>query len=55
MVGISRWTITAWMRRGMFPEPMICGIKRLRWTDESIQAWLAANPNPGYKIPSFRD
>jgi prophage regulatory protein len=40
-MGVSRLTITAWVRAGRFPAPLPLGRRRLYWNPTDVQSWLA--------------
>lgn len=40
-LGISRPTIYSWMATGRFPRPIKFGGRCVRWSESTIDAWLA--------------
>ncbi|MGE5539628.1 MAG: helix-turn-helix transcriptional regulator [Gemmatimonas sp.] len=39
--GLSRSTIYAWVRDGLFPAPISLGPKAVGWLESELDAWLA--------------
>lgn len=41
LTGLSRSTIYAWVRDGIFPGPISLGPKAVGWLQSELDAWLA--------------
>ncbi|MHB8384297.1 MAG: helix-turn-helix transcriptional regulator [Candidatus Binataceae bacterium] len=37
----SRATLWRWVARGIFPQPLRLGLRKLAWRESEIDAWLA--------------
>lgn len=42
MVGVTRHTITAWVKQGRFPKPLRIGRRRRFWSPESVAKAIGA-------------
>ena len=40
--GLSRSTLYAWMKEGLFPLPVKLGSRLVGWKDIDVQAWIDA-------------
>lgn len=52
--GLSRSTIYAWVRDGIFPAPISLGPKAVGWLQSELDAWLAerarvSRPDVGHR------
>lgn len=43
--GLSRSTIYAMSKKGIFPKPIQLGARAVGWTTESIQTWIESRIN----------
>ncbi|WP_409017795.1 helix-turn-helix transcriptional regulator [Caballeronia sp. LZ033] len=43
-IGLTRFTIAAWVREGKFPQPIQLGARRIGWRSDEVQAWIDARP-----------
>lgn len=44
ITSVSRSTLYAWCRRGLFPRPIQLGPRAVGWRAEEVHAWLAQRP-----------
>lgn len=41
LLSVSRWTLGRMVDAGKFPQPIRISRKTLRWSEETIQKWIA--------------
>lgn len=45
LLGVSRVTLWAWRRKGLFPVPRRFGPNTIGWSVDEIRAWMESRPN----------
>lgn len=43
LIRISRQTLRTWIKKGIFPKPLILNTKKLLWNKEVIEKWIKNN------------
>ena len=52
MLGITRWTLYSWIRKGTFPAPIQIGSSRTkRWILEDVENYLKSKSISSQPIP----
>ena len=58
MFGVSKQTIARWWKAGMFPAPLRCGRRALRWRLSELNQWILRKENTNglnSRIPEARN
>jgi prophage regulatory protein len=50
MSGTCRATVYEWMRKGLFPRPIIIGTRTVAWRKPDLLAWQASRDAPQYRM-----
>ena len=54
LLNVSRPTLWAWRRRGLFPAPRRVGPNVIAWPEAEVAAWLESRPVAGPVPPATR-
>jgi predicted DNA-binding transcriptional regulator AlpA len=49
-IGVCRWTLTRWVKAGLFPQPSRLGnprAPRLRWSADEVEQFMRARQGGG--------
>jgi len=49
IIGVSKETILLWMRKGLFPRPLLLGPRARAWRLSEIQQWIDTRDRVAYK------
>ena len=49
IIGVSKETILLWMRKGLFPRPLLLGPRARAWRLDEIQQWMDTRDRVAYE------
>lgn len=52
LIRVSRATLHAWRRSGLFPPGVMIGARRVGFPEYVVQQWIAARPSSAVRPPA---
>ena len=44
-IQVPKSTLYKWMKKGLFPKPVVLGIRSVGWRSSDVTAWLITRPS----------